>query len=204
MGKCSDFPSQTPSVRPKSAVYTQKRDDEHRRHFYMRSPLPGTIQPLLQKTRESLGHAPGAFSILFQSSFFSSKLQLVLILRARSLRLIHRIFGFLHGRFCFCLWEKLNKQTNRLTWILSLIETLWSVPVPSSLPRIFTYSRPQKIANEFTRIRESFLKQNWNKQCTEQQKFLHRQLQRFPSCCISLWLPCQCYHQCNYKKPKQG
>ena len=35
MGKYSDFPSQTPQVRPKSANYTPKRDDEHPCHFYM-------------------------------------------------------------------------------------------------------------------------------------------------------------------------
>ena len=35
MGKDSDFPSQTPQVRPKSAIYTPKRDDEHPCHFYM-------------------------------------------------------------------------------------------------------------------------------------------------------------------------
>ena len=31
MGKYSDFPSQTPQVRPKSAIYTPKRDNEHTR-----------------------------------------------------------------------------------------------------------------------------------------------------------------------------
>ena len=30
--------SQTPQVRPKSAIYTPKRDDEHPRHFYMGFP----------------------------------------------------------------------------------------------------------------------------------------------------------------------
>ena len=33
MGKYSDFPSQTPQVRPKSAIYSPKRDDEHARHL---------------------------------------------------------------------------------------------------------------------------------------------------------------------------
>ena len=40
MGKYSNFPSQTPQMRPKSAIYTPKRDDEHPRHFYMESPPP--------------------------------------------------------------------------------------------------------------------------------------------------------------------
>ena len=36
MGKYSDFPFQTPLVRPKSAIQdTPKLDDEHLRHFYM-------------------------------------------------------------------------------------------------------------------------------------------------------------------------
>ena len=34
----SDFPYQTPLVRPKSAVYASKRDDEHPRHFNMGVP----------------------------------------------------------------------------------------------------------------------------------------------------------------------
>jgi len=33
MGKYGDFPFQTPQVRPKSAIYTAKRDDEHTRHL---------------------------------------------------------------------------------------------------------------------------------------------------------------------------
>ena len=33
-GKYSNFPSRTPSVRPKSAIHTPKRDDKHPRHFY--------------------------------------------------------------------------------------------------------------------------------------------------------------------------
>ena len=40
MGKYSDFPSQTPEVRPKSAIYIPK-GDEHPRQFYMAPPLPG-------------------------------------------------------------------------------------------------------------------------------------------------------------------
>ena len=40
MGKCSDVPSQTPQVRPKSSIYTPKRDNELPRHFYMVVP-PG-------------------------------------------------------------------------------------------------------------------------------------------------------------------
>ena len=38
MGKYSDFPSQTPLVRTKSAIYTPKRDDEHPRHLFMGVP----------------------------------------------------------------------------------------------------------------------------------------------------------------------
>ena len=40
MGKHSEFPSQTPQARPKSAIYTPKRDDEHACHFYVGVP-PG-------------------------------------------------------------------------------------------------------------------------------------------------------------------
>ena len=40
MGKYSDSPSQTPYVRPKSAIYTPKRDDQHPRHYYMGVPPP--------------------------------------------------------------------------------------------------------------------------------------------------------------------
>ena len=40
MGKYGDFPSEASVVRPKSAMYTSKRDDEHPRHFYMGIP-PG-------------------------------------------------------------------------------------------------------------------------------------------------------------------
>ena len=35
MAKYSDFPSQTPWGRPKSAIYTPKWDNEHPHHFYM-------------------------------------------------------------------------------------------------------------------------------------------------------------------------
>ena len=38
MGKYSDFPFQTPWVRPTSAIYTPKWDDEHPCHFYMGVP----------------------------------------------------------------------------------------------------------------------------------------------------------------------
>ena len=38
MGKYSEFPSQTPLVRPKSAIYTPKWDDEHPRNFYTGVP----------------------------------------------------------------------------------------------------------------------------------------------------------------------
>ena len=40
MSKYGDFPSEASEVRPKSAMYTPKRDDEHPRHFYMGTP-PG-------------------------------------------------------------------------------------------------------------------------------------------------------------------
>ena len=172
-GKSSDFPLQTPYVRPKSAVYTQKRDDEHCRHFYIwELPSPGQNSPFSKQRDKVKVTLRVHFLLFFKVAFSLLRLQIALILRTRSLSFIHRIFGFLHGCFCFCLWEKLNKQTNRLTWILSLIETLWSVPVPSSLPRIFTYNQPQKIANAFTRTTESFLKHDWDKMCTEQQKVL--------------------------------
>ena len=39
MGKYGDFPFEVSVVRPKSAMYTPKRDDEHPRHFYMGIPL---------------------------------------------------------------------------------------------------------------------------------------------------------------------
>ena len=35
----------TPQLRPKSEIYTPKRDDEHPHPFYMRSPSPGAGQP---------------------------------------------------------------------------------------------------------------------------------------------------------------
>ena len=35
MDKYSDFPSQIPYMRPKSAIYTPKQDNEHPSHFYM-------------------------------------------------------------------------------------------------------------------------------------------------------------------------
>ena len=38
MGKYSDFPSHTPQLRPKSAICTEKQDDEHLHHFNMRVP----------------------------------------------------------------------------------------------------------------------------------------------------------------------
>ena len=38
MGKYSNFSFQTLLVRPKSAIYTPKRDDEHSCHFYMKVP----------------------------------------------------------------------------------------------------------------------------------------------------------------------
>ena len=38
MGSNSDFPSQTPQVRPNSTIYTLKQDDEHPRLFYVSHP----------------------------------------------------------------------------------------------------------------------------------------------------------------------
>ena len=38
MGKYSDFPSQTPYVRLKTAIYNPKRDEEYPHHFYMGVP----------------------------------------------------------------------------------------------------------------------------------------------------------------------
>ena len=46
MGKYSDFPSQIPKVRAKSAIYTPKGDDELLRHFHMAvPPSPDWTQP---------------------------------------------------------------------------------------------------------------------------------------------------------------
>ena len=42
MGKYSNFSSQTPYLRPKFAIYTPKRDDEHPSHFYMKVAPPFT------------------------------------------------------------------------------------------------------------------------------------------------------------------
>ena len=39
IGKYSDFPSQTPQGRSKSAFYTPKQDNEHPCHFYVVVPL---------------------------------------------------------------------------------------------------------------------------------------------------------------------
>ena len=47
MGKYIDFPSQQPYVRPKSAIYTPKRDDEH--HFIRESPLLGAPSSTIKK-----------------------------------------------------------------------------------------------------------------------------------------------------------
>ena len=47
MGKYSVFPSQTPQIRPKFAIYTPKRDDGHLRHFYMGVSLPPRVQNLI-------------------------------------------------------------------------------------------------------------------------------------------------------------
>ena len=47
MGKYSDFPSQTPQMRPKFAIYIPKRDDGHLRHFYMGVPPPSLERSVL-------------------------------------------------------------------------------------------------------------------------------------------------------------
>ena len=47
MGKYIDFPSKQPYVRPKSAIYTAKGDDEH--HFYMGVTLPGAPSSTIKK-----------------------------------------------------------------------------------------------------------------------------------------------------------
>ena len=39
--KYDGFLPRTPYVRPKSEIYTPKRDDEHPHPFQMRSPFPG-------------------------------------------------------------------------------------------------------------------------------------------------------------------
>ena len=46
MGKYIDFPSQQPYVRPKSAIYTPKRNDKH--HFYMEGNSITVISSNLQ------------------------------------------------------------------------------------------------------------------------------------------------------------
>ena len=47
MGKYSDFPSQTPQMRSKFAIYIPKRDDGHLRHFYMGvPPLPSVSREI--------------------------------------------------------------------------------------------------------------------------------------------------------------
>ena len=45
MGKYGDFLSQASEVRPKPAMYTPKRDDEHPRHFYMGTAQGGGLTP---------------------------------------------------------------------------------------------------------------------------------------------------------------
>ena len=44
MGSNSDFPSKTPGVRPNSAIYTLKQDDEHPRLFLCESPPVLTLR----------------------------------------------------------------------------------------------------------------------------------------------------------------
>ena len=54
MGKYSDFPSQTPQMRPKFAIYTPKRDDGHLRHFYVgvSHPHPPGVRNLISTDKE--------------------------------------------------------------------------------------------------------------------------------------------------------
>ena len=67
MVQYSDFPSQTPKVRPKSAFYTPKRDDEHPRHFYMGVPQGG-LTPI-GSTRIFPSESPASMT---EKSSFSS------------------------------------------------------------------------------------------------------------------------------------
>ena len=53
MGKYSEFPSQTPQVRPKSANYTPKRDNENPCHFYM-EVAPGPCGAILISDHKSV------------------------------------------------------------------------------------------------------------------------------------------------------
>ena len=62
------FLPRTPSVRPKSDIYTPKRDDEHPRPFHMRSPPRGVS---LGKTR-AIKNEP--HSLVTDSSSFSLSL----------------------------------------------------------------------------------------------------------------------------------
>ena len=47
MGKYSDFLSQMPEVRPKSAIYTLMWDDKQPCRFYMADPHPQGWHPFL-------------------------------------------------------------------------------------------------------------------------------------------------------------
>ena len=53
MGKYSDFPSQTPQVRPESANYTPKWHDEHPCIFYM-GVTPGPCGAILISDHKSV------------------------------------------------------------------------------------------------------------------------------------------------------
>ena len=69
MGKNIGFPSSTPYVRPKSAIYNPKRDDDHPRHFHMGvPPPPGSSAPeaqyRLQKAHSA--HVMSATNMLVQ------------------------------------------------------------------------------------------------------------------------------------------
>ena len=67
MVQYSDFPSQTPLVRPKSAIFIPKRDHEHPRHFYMGVPQGGF--PPAGSTRIFLSGSPVSLN---EKSSFSS------------------------------------------------------------------------------------------------------------------------------------
>ena len=53
MDKYSDFPGQTPQVRPKSAIYTPKWHSKHPCHFYMGVP-PGPCGSILISDHKSV------------------------------------------------------------------------------------------------------------------------------------------------------
>ena len=64
MGKCShDFLSQTPQVRPKSAIYMPKWDDEHPCHFYMGVPQEDCVCRGTRNLKEWKGSRSGRIEV---------------------------------------------------------------------------------------------------------------------------------------------